>query len=105
MAIFVLAHAKGNLETFVSQIYRIRPRLFKRKYLIEDLLYSFWKSNSALILFHCASSDSNRKSLACFVPKIFALKVERSLEKFSAIQFWIAEYIFVNNSQNIYSIA
>ena len=81
MAIFVLAHAKGNLETFVSKISRIRPRLFKRKYLMEELLYTFCKSISAMLLFDCASNGSNRMSLACFVPEIFALKVERSLEK------------------------
>ena len=49
IAIFVPSHAKIKFRIFVSQIRWIWSRIFKRKYLMEDLLDSFWKSKIRLV--------------------------------------------------------
>ena len=89
VAIFLLANAKRNLEVFDSQISRIRSLIFKRKYLMEDFNKTFRKLEFPQLHFHCASNGSNRKSLACCVPEIFAGKVERSLKKNRKIQRYL----------------
>ena len=81
MAIFVLAHVKINLETFISRLLPIRPAIFKRKYLRVYLLNASENENFSVLLFPCASNASNRMSLALFVHEIFALKVKKAPQK------------------------